>query len=241
MGREDFRRELRDGFESIAGPPEPGLSARVHSALVEAPERRGPVWVAGLAAALIAAVVVGALFIAGPLRQQSQQPVPGGIPTQSPSPLPTSDVSNLPPITCNNANSVATEGHVGQPIGYVNAVRTGTHAGYDRITIQFQNGLPGDILITTQDNATFTQGASGRQVVLSGSAGLLITMHGADEHTQYTGPLDFKTGYPVLLEAQQVQDFEGVVQWGLGLSRGACYRAFVLQGPDRLVIDLSTS
>jgi hypothetical protein len=241
MGREDFRRELRDGFESIAGPPEPGLSARVHSALVEAPERRGPVWVAGLAAALIAAVVVGALFIAGPLRQQSQQQVPGGIPTQSPSPLPTSDVSNLPPITCNNANSVATEGHVGQPIGYVNAVRTGTHAGYDRITIQFQNGLPGDILITTQDNATFTQGASGRQVVLSGSAGLLITMHGADEHTQYTGPLDFKTGYPVLLEAQQVQDFEGVVQWGLGLSRGACYRAFVLQGPDRLVIDLSTS
>ena len=87
MGREDFRRELRDGFESIAGPPEPGLSSRVHSALVEAPERRGPVWIAGLAAGLIAAVVVGALFIAGPLRQQNL-PVPGAIPTQSPSPLP---------------------------------------------------------------------------------------------------------------------------------------------------------
>ncbi len=241
MGPEDFRRELRDGFESIAGPPDPGLTARVHSALVEAPERRGPVWIAGLAAALIAAVVVGALFIAGPLRQQSQQPVPGGIPTQSPTPLPTSDVSNLPAITCNNATSVATEGHVGQPIAYVNAVRTGTHTGYDRVTIQFQNGLPGDIQIATQGNATFTQGASGRQVVLQGSAGLLVTMHGADEHTQYTGPVDFKTNYPVLLELQQVQDFEGVVQWGFGLSRGACYRAFVLQSPDRLVIDFSTT
>src|SRR2546428_3049337 len=175
MGREDFRRELRDGFESIAGPPDAGLTGRVHSALVEAPERRGPVWIAGLAAALIAAMAVGALFIAGPLRQQNQQPLPAGIAT--PSPLPTSDVSNLPALTCNNANTVSTEGHVGEPIAYVNAVRTGTHTGYDRITIQFQNGLPGDIQIATQDNATFTQGASGRQVVLQGSAGLLITMH----------------------------------------------------------------
>jgi hypothetical protein len=240
MGRDDFRRELRDGFESIAGPPDAGLNARVHSALVEAPERRGPVWIAGLAAALIAAVVVGALFIAGPLRQ-SLLPVPGAIPTQSPSPLPTSDVSNLPAITCNNATSVATEGHVGQPIAYINAVRTGMHNGYDRVTIQFQNGLPGDIQIATQGNATFTQGASGRQVVLQGSAGMLITMHGADEHTQYTGAVDFKTNYPVLLESQQVQDFEGVVQWGFGLSRGACYRAYVLQSPYRLVIDFSTN
>lgn len=241
MGRDDFRRELRDGFESIAGPPDASLTARVHSALVEAPERRGPVWIAALAAALIAAVIVGALFIAGPLRQQNQLPLPAGIATPTLTPLPTSEPTNLPAITCNNANSVATEGRVAQPIAYVNAVRTGTHTGYDRITIQFQNGLPGDIQITTQDNATFTQGASGRQIVLQGSAGLLITMHGADEHTQYTGPVDFKTNYPVLLESQQVQDFEGVVQWGLGLSRGACYRAYLLQGPLRLVIDFSTT
>src|SRR5260370_31291524 len=83
MGPEDFRRELRDGFESIAGPPDPGLTARVHSALVEAPERRGPVWIAGLAAALIAAVVVGALFIPGPLRPQPQPPGPGCTTTQT--------------------------------------------------------------------------------------------------------------------------------------------------------------
>jgi len=241
MGREDFRRELRDGFESIAGPPEAGLTARVHSALVEAPERRGPVWIAGLAAALIAALAVGALFIAGPLRQQNQQPLPAGLATISPNPLPTSDATNLPAIKCNNAGTVATEGYAAQPIAYVNAVRTGTHTGYDRVTIQFQNGLPADIQVATQNNATFTQGASGRQVVLQGSAGLLITMHGADEHTQYSGPVDFKTNYPVLLESQQVQDFEGVVQWGFGLSSGACYRAFLLEGPLRLVIDFSTS
>ncbi|HET7467630.1 MAG TPA: hypothetical protein VFL29_13300 [Candidatus Dormibacteraeota bacterium] len=238
MNREDFRRELRDGFESIAGPPEAGLAGRVHAALVEAPERRGPVWIAGLAAVLIAALAVGALFIAGPLRQQNP-PVPGL--TETPSPLPTSDVSNLPAITCNNLSSVDTTGHIGQPIAYVNGVRTATHAGYDRITIQFSNGLPGDIQIATQGSATFTQGASGRQVVLQGSAGLLVTMTGADENTKYTGSTDFKTSYPVMVEAQQVQNFEGVVQWGIGLSHSACYRAFVLQGPDRLVIDFANT
>ena len=240
MGRQDFRRELRDGFESIAGPPDSGLSARVHSALVEAPERRGTAWIAGLAAALIAVLIVAALFIAGPLRQQNL-PLPAGLATPTPRSLPTSDVSSLPALTCNNATSVSTEGFVAQPIAYVNAVRTGTHSGYDRITIQFQNGLPEDIQIATQDNATFTQGASGRQVVLLGSAGLLITMHGVDGHAMYSGATDFKTGYPVLLEAQQVQDFENVVQWGIGLSRNACYRAFLLQGPLRLVIDFSTA
>jgi hypothetical protein len=235
MGREDFRRELRDGFESIAGPPDAGLTARVHSALVEAPERRGPVWIAGLAAALIAAVIVGALFIAGPLRQQ--QNVPSGI-LPSPTPLP-SALPTATQWTCTSTYFFTTQGQ-GPGVAYVDAVRTGTHAGYDRITIEFKNGVPGDIRLAAQDNTTFTQGASGRLVTLQGSAGLLVTIDGADEHTDYTGSLDFVTAYPVLAEARQVQDFEGVVQWGLGLSHAACYHAYFLQSPWRLVIDIQT-
>jgi len=239
VGREDFRRELRDGFESISGAPDAGLQARVHSALVEAPEKRGPVWIAGLAATLIAALIVGLLFVAGPLRQQA--PIPGLLPSPSPTPLPTSDTSNLPPMTCTNVLPVGTDDHVGQPIAYVSAVRVGTHKGYDRFTIEFKNGLPGDIQISAQGSSVFTQSASGRQVTLQGSAGLLVTMTGADNHTSYSGSTDFQTTYPVMLEAQQVQDFEGYVQWGLGLSRSACYRAFVLQSPTRLVIDVANT
>lgn len=239
MGRDDFRRELRDGFESISGAPDAGLQARVHAALVEAPEKRGPIWIAGLAATLIAAMIIGLLFIAGPLRQQA--PIPGLIPSPSPSPLPTSDTSNLPPMSCTSAMSVPTDDHVGQPIAYVSAVRVGTHTGYDRITLEFKNGLPGDIQLSTQSSAVFTQSASGRQITLNGSAGLLVTLTGADDHTSYTGSTDFTPGYPALLEAKQVQDFEGYVQWGLGLSQPACFRAFVLQGPTRLVIDVMNS
>ena len=232
MGREDFRRELRDGFESIAGAPDPGLPGRVHAALVESPERRGPVWIAGLAATLIAVVVVAAFFISGSIRQQN---VPIGV-LPSPTPLP-SAFTNLPAWTCAGNFFYTTPGQ-GPSVAYVNAVRTGTHSGYDRITFQFSNGVPGDIRIDTQGSATFVQGASGRPVTLQGTAGALLTIDGADEHTHYSGPTDFKTAYPTLQEASQVQDFEGVVQWGLGTSQPPCYRAFFLSNPWRLVVDL---
>lgn len=239
MGRDDFRKELRDSFESISGAPDLGLPARVHSALVEAPERRGPVWIAGLAATLMAALIIGLLFVAGPLRQQA--PIPGLIPTPTPSALPTSDTSNLPPFTCNVGAAVSARGHEVQPIAYVSAVRVGTHSGYDRITFEFKNGLPADMSLNPQYNTVFTQTASGRQVTLQGSYGLLLAMTGADDHTSFTGSTDFTPGYPGLKEARQVQDFEGYVTWGLGVSSLPCYRAFVLQSPSRLVIDIKNS
>ena len=71
--------------------------------------------------------------------------------------------------------------------------------------------------------------------------GLLIVIHSADEHTNYSGPTDFKTGYQGLVEARQMGDFEGYVQWGLGTSSMGCYRVFFLPNPDRLVIDIQTS
>jgi hypothetical protein len=117
-------------------------------------------------------------------------------------------------------------------------MRGGTHTGYDRITIEFQNGEPASVELTPQGN-TFTQGASGQTVQLQGSAGLLITIRGADAHTKYSGPTDFHVGNGIL-EARQMQDFEGVVQWGLGLSQPACYRVFWLASPSRLVIDVQT-
>ncbi len=252
MSREDFRSELRDAFESMSGPPSPSLSARVHDALVETPSRRGPIWVAGLAAAMIALIVVGALFIAGPLSHRPNViPGVGVVPTPnvpvtpsvtttpvtSPVASPTPDTSQ--PFICTSPYTI-TAAQAPQS-ALVDAVRTGTHAGYDRLTIEFQNGQPVSIELRKQANTTFTQGASGQQVVLAGGSGILVTIHGADGHTAYSGPSDFKTGYKGLVEARQVQDFEGVVQWGLGISGNGCYRAFILASPTRLVIDIQTS
>jgi len=244
MSNDNFRRELNRAFEAMTGPPSPALAARVRSALNEkAPARPRPFWVAGLAAALIAAIVIR-VFVVANFNRHLTSVVPGTLPSASPSgaATPTAD-SSLPAFACNSFLAFVTDTTTAPqpPVAFIDAVHTGTHSGYDRITIEFQNGHPSSIELRTQNNSTFTQGASGQNVTLAGSAGLLVVIKRADEHTAYSEATDFKTNYPVLLEARQMEDFEGTVQWGLGLSKSACYRAFVLTNPTRLVIDIQSS
>jgi hypothetical protein len=252
MTNENFRRELGSVFDEMAGSPSGALPDRVRSSLANAPEQSGPYWIAGVAAALIALVVIGVIFVGNPLNHKPSTNVPGAgssptpsaaaSPSASPSPQTTPADSSLPPFTCNSSTSfvMKTTTPPQPPVAFVDLVRTGTHSGFDRITIEFNNTDPKQVDLTTQADTKFTQGASGLTVTLAGSAGILITMKGTDEHTAYSGPIDFKTGYPVLVEARQVQDFEGTVQWGLGLSKSACYRAFFLTNPYRLVVDIQT-
>jgi hypothetical protein len=251
VSNDDFRRELGQAFDDMTGSPSAALPDRVRSSLVAGPEHRGPFWIAGVAAAVIALVVIGVLFVANPLNHRptaagpgvGSSPTPSASLSTSPSPsASTSPDSNLPAFVCTSSTGFVAEPTTpaSPPVAFIDLVRYGTHAGYDRLTIEFTNGIPSQADVTPQNNAVFTQGASGQSMTLAGSAGLLITMKGADEHTSYSGPTDYKTGYPVLEEARQVQDFEGTVQWGLGLSKSACYRAFFLSNPDRLVIDIQT-
>jgi hypothetical protein len=121
---------------------------------------------------------------------------------------------------------------------FVSALRTGTHTEYDRLTIEFSNGVPSSVEVRPIRGTQFTQSPSGMEVTLKGSNGVLITIHGADLHTSYTGPTDIVTGYPRLAEVRRVQDFEGVVQLGLGVNGSGCYRAFFLANPNRLVVDV---
>jgi len=244
--RDSFRDEISKEFDAISGPPRPALSARVRSALAETrPAPTGPFWMAGVAAALIALIIVGALVVAN-FNRRPTGIVPGGQPSASPSastsPVQTPPDSSLPAFTCDSSTQLVTRPTSSQPpVIFVDGVRTGTHTGYDRITIEFQNGSPSKVDLSTQSNPHFTQGASGQPVILRGNAGILVTITTADEHTAYGGPTDFKTNYTVLVEARQVQDFEGTVQWGLGLSKAACYRAFFIANPVRLVIDVQNS
>jgi hypothetical protein len=249
VSNDDFRRELGQAFDDMTGSPSAALPDRVRSSLARVPDQRGPFWIAGVAAAVIAAVVIGVLFVANPLNHRPTAVVPGAgsspTPSASLSPSPTASVSpdsNLPAFVCSSGIPAFAGPNPPGPaaVGFIDAVRLGTHTDYDRITIEFSSLTSTSAEVTSQSNANFTQGASGQPVALAGSAGLLITMRGADEHTNYNGPIDFKTGYAVLVEARQVQDFEGIVQWGLGLSKSACYRAFFLSKPYRLVIDVQS-
>ena len=243
MSRESFRREISRAFDAMSGAPSPALSARVRSALSEQRQPRpGPIWMAGVAAALIALIVVGVLVVSNLSRHTAivpattPSPSPSAVATATPSASPSALPSPTSPAGAYTCNSSA-QGVSNPPlIAYVNAVRTGTHAGYDQITIQFSTAQPSNVTIEPQSSATFTGAPSGRPITLAGQDGILITIRGADGHTQYTGAIDFKTNYAVLKELRQVQDFEGTVQWGLGLSHAGCYAYTFLTNPTRLVV-----
>jgi hypothetical protein len=84
VSNENFRRELGHVFDEMTGSPSPALKDRVRSSVAQAPEQRGPFWIAGLAAAVIAAVVIGILFVGNPLNRQANTIGPGVGPSPTP-------------------------------------------------------------------------------------------------------------------------------------------------------------
>ena len=244
MPNENFRREIGHVFDEMTGSPTAALPDRVRSSLAVAPEQRGPFWIAGIAAAVIAALVIAVLVVANPLNRPPTPAGPGAgsspTPAASPAPSPSASLSptadpNLPPFVCASSAISATPAPA---VAFINDLRTGTHQGYDRLTIEFKNGQPATTELRTQTGTTFTNSPRGDQVTIAGKNGILVILHGADLHTNYSGSTDLKTGYTSLVEVRQVEDFEGVVQLALGVSGATCYRAFTLTNPDRLVIDI---
>src|SRR5439155_1545459 len=67
VSNENFRRELNHTFDEMGGSPSPALRDRVRSSIAQAPEARGPFWIATVAACVIAVLVVGVLFVGNPL------------------------------------------------------------------------------------------------------------------------------------------------------------------------------
>jgi hypothetical protein len=127
----------------------------------------------------------------------------------------------------------------------IDALRTGTHSGYDRVTIEWVGSPapagPTNIAVRVQSGTSFTKSPSGQPVTLAGKNGILVVIQNADLHSGYSGPTDLKTGYATLVEVRQVEDFEGVVQLGLGISGAPCYRASLITNPARLVIDVKSA
>jgi hypothetical protein len=247
--REDFRQELGDAMDSISGSPDPALPERVRAALVHAPEQRGPVWIGALAAAVIAVILVGVLLLGNPLNRGT---VPGGVVHATPTPCVTACSTPAPtpspapsvfPFVCNSGPKTITNPGT-QPVELIDAVRTGSHSGSDRITIEFKGSMAGTTIeIIPQTNPKFVTDGSGATVTLAGKDGMLIRIRGADNHTAFTGSTDIKSSSPSssfreIQEARKVGDFEGVVQWGLGLTLPACYQTTILSNPTRLVIDI---
>lgn len=240
MSKESFRRDLRRTFDEITGSPSSNLGDKVRSRLDEPVEQRAPMWAAGLAAALIAVIVVGVLVVVHPFNRNVGVVGPGPTPSASPSPLPTVSPSpSAPAYECNAQTRIAA-GYTPPPNASITTVKVGNHSdkGFDQITITFKDTRHGTITIDVQPNSTFIEDGSGAPVKLAGKYGLKILITETDEHPDYSGPTDYKPNYPQLKEARLMGDFEGRVTWGVGLASPACYRVQMLDNPTRLVIYL---
>jgi hypothetical protein len=121
---------------------------------------------------------------------------------------------------------------------HITDVRVGRHPRFDRFVVEFSTARMPRYRITPKSSSTFTLDPSGRSVTLLGNAGIKVAIHFATGAGTYHGPAEFRTGFPQLLEARRLGDFEGYVTWGLGLDHQSCKRVFTLTSPTRLVIDV---
>ena len=246
MSNDDFRRELNSAFDDVTGSPSSNLPDRVRSAVRESPDARGPYWLAGVAAAVIAVLIVGVLYVRGPLKPPSlagvgSSPTPSASASPSSQPSPSATPSDQP-FVCATQDFIPKAGSgTPPPTVFISGLRTGSHGSYDRLTIDFGNGVPPDVKVKDVSGTTYTLSPSGMTTTLKGKNSVLVVINGADLHTSYSGSTDIVTGYKGLVEVKRLEDFEGVVQLGLGVSGSPCYRAFFLSDPNRLVIDVQTA
>ena len=153
-------------------------------------------------------------------------PVQTASPTPAPSPAPASpSVGACPRVT----------GATGINGSSLVEVRIAHQPGFDRIVFDFGPGpLP---QYTVEQSASFVA-PSGQTVPVQGNAHLSVRFNGAGQMGAYRGPTSFRPATPLIREVKLVEDFEGVVAWGIGLERLACPRVLALTGPARLVVDL---
>ena len=109
---------------------------------------------------------------------------------------------------------------------------------YDRVVFDFEGPVP---QIEVQYVKQLIGDGSGLPIAISGRAILQVRFAPAQAHSdigQSTAPNRVKFNLPILKEVARVGDFEGVVSYGLGLSKKSEIRVITLINKSRVVIDL---
>ncbi len=123
----------------------------------------------------------------------------------------------------------------------LHAVRVGRHQGFDRLVFEFKEGrIPGHHIEYVDQPVR--ECGSGRPVEVPGDARLMVRLLSTQAHTEggenTVGDRERQYNLRVIRELELICDAEGVVEWVLGVSGPNGYRAFELNAPSRLVVDL---
>jgi hypothetical protein len=168
-------------------------------------------------------------------------PTPPGPPTGSPSTIsPTSSPAGVVwPIQARTLAAIV--GQLPDAAAVLTAIRTGQHATYDRLVLDFTKAYT---TVDVRYVPVVRADPSDRVVTLAGKAYLQVTVHGAVAHwgapmLAYHGPSTVTPGYATLKQVSISGDFEAVLSLGVGLDRVAGFQVMRLRAPDRLVIDVA--
>lgn len=159
-------------------------------------------------------------------------PIPSPTPSPTAIPSPTSTVAPTtapPAIACQRATGGSSAGG-----GALGEVRLGSHPGFERVVFDFAAGALPQYTI---EQAVSFLAPSGQTIPVQGNTHISVRFNGAGGMGTYRGPTSFRPASALIREVKLVEDFEGVLVWGVGLERVSCPRILVLASPTRLVID----
>lgn len=120
-------------------------------------------------------------------------------------------------------------------------VRAGRNEGFDRVVFEFEGTLVPGYHVEYIDSPVRHCG-SGEVTQVAGQGWLLVRLQPAQAHTEEGRPTmaarEQHPKLPVVLELEQLCDFEGQVEWVLGNRRPERFRVMELSSPPRLVVDV---
>jgi len=139
----------------------------------------------------------------------------------------------------------------------LDAVSAEVHEGFERVVFTFHRlgsspGVWADlpaVYAVSADAPPFTFRASGEPLAVEGRAFLRVNfleMYGHASSDQPTpsgafpgrSPAELQPGLEVVAQVCRSDDFEGYLEWIIGLTRGARWRVTRLDAPVRLLVDV---
>lgn len=173
------------------------------------------------------------------------QPGDGAAPSDSASRHPSSPAISLTPPVQDTTFAGTTDPihreRVGPPVATLRAVRAAEHSRYDRVVFEFSDGpLPGYHIEYT--DRALQQCGSGDEVSPASAVRLLVRLQPAQAHddrgSATIAERQRTLTLPNLKELRIICDFEGRVEWLVGLAVRAPYQLRELAEPTRLVLDV---
>ncbi|PYP59063.1 MAG: hypothetical protein DMD44_05615 [Gemmatimonadetes bacterium] len=129
----------------------------------------------------------------------------------------------------------------GVPAAMLRSVTAASARGYDRVAFELSTDSAPGYRVEYAAGPVRSCG-SGDVVSVAGSERLVVHLEPASAHDDHGNPVprqrDLVPGLPAVREVKLVCDFEGQVEWVLGLPTKEPYRVTELAGPARLLLDV---